>query len=50
MLCSKLFLEVSEGLINEVRPSITYHHPRCPKTRKDDFLESVAQHGTASTT
>jgi len=39
VLCTKLFQEVSEGLINEVRPSVTYHHPWCPKARKYDLME-----------
>ena len=39
MLWPKLFQEVSEGLINEMRPFVTYDHPWSPKAREDDLMK-----------
>ena len=39
VLYPKLFQEVSEGLINEMRPSVTYDHPWCSKAWENDLME-----------
>ena len=40
MLCSVEFLEKApEGSINEMRPSVTYYHPRCAKPWNDNIIE-----------
>ena len=43
VMCGPKFLEeVPEGGINEMRPSITYFHPRCAKPWKDNLMEHFA--------
>ena len=39
VLLSKLLQEVSEGLINKERPSVTYDHLGCSEAREDHFME-----------
>ena len=41
MLYPKLFQEVPEGLINEMRPSVTYDHPWSPEAREDDLMKHI---------
>ena len=41
MLYSKLYQEVSEGLINEMRPSVTYDHPWSPEAWEDDLMKHL---------
>ena len=43
VMCGPKFLEeVPEGGINEMRPSITYYHPRCAKPWKDNLMKYLA--------
>jgi hypothetical protein len=42
VLGAKLLEKASEGLINEMRPSVAYNHSLCSKTREDNLMEHLA--------
>ena len=42
VLSPKFLQKVLEGLIDEMRPSVTYHHPRSSKTMEDNLMKHPA--------
>ena len=42
MLCLKLLQEFLEGAINEMGPSVTYHHSWSPEMWEDDLMKHLA--------
>lgn len=42
VLRPKFLEEIPKYLVNEVTPSITYHHPRFFELREDDLMEHTS--------